>query len=168
MEVIDSRQAAMAQGLIAIAAAKVARAGASLEEMKTLVQRNLPRADLRGAFDTLEYLQRGGRIGKAQALLGSLLSIHPLVGVKDGEVIPIARERSRSKAIDHLCNFALSYSRIEELAVEYATAVDDAEALIERLSSRFPKDRIYRSRASPVIGTHTGPGLLVVTVLGDR
>ena len=70
--------------------------------------------------------------------------------------------------IEHLYNFAMSYSHIEEMAVEYAVALDEAEMLIERLGSKFPKERIYRSRVSPVIGTHTGPSLLVVTVLGDR
>ncbi len=70
--------------------------------------------------------------------------------------------------IEHLYNFAMSYSHIEEMAVEYAAALDEAEMLIERLGSKFPKERIYRSRTSPVISTHTGPSLLVVTVLGDR
>jgi DegV family protein with EDD domain len=168
IEVVDSGLAAMGEGLIVIAAARAAQAGASFDEVLDVVHRNIPRVDFRGAFDTLEYLQRGGRIGKAQAFLGSILRINPIIGLKDGEVFPFGRERSRAKAIDHLYNFAMSYSHIEEMAVEYALALDEAEMLIERLGTRFPKERIYRCRASPVIGTHTGPGLLVVTVLGDR
>jgi len=62
----------------------------------------------------------------------------------------------------------MSYSNIDEIAIEYATALDEAEMLAERLNSRFPKERIYRTRASPVVGTHTGPSCLVVSVLGDR
>jgi len=83
-------------------------------------------------------------------------------------VFPLGRERSRARAIDQLYNFVMSYSRIEEMAIEYATARDEAEMLAERLSAKFPKERIYRTRASPVIGTHTGPGVLIVSVLGDR
>lgn len=168
IEVIDSRLAVMAQGLVVIAAARAAQAGAKFDEILDIVHRNIPRADMRAAFDTLEYLQRGGRIGKAQAFLGSILKINPIIGMKDGEVFPFGRERSRAKAIDHLYDFAMSYSRIEEMAVEYAVALDEAEMLAERLGSKFPKERIYRSRVSPVIGTHTGPSLLIVTVLGDR
>ena len=168
MEVVDSRLAVMGQGFIVMAAAKAAQAGARFDEILDIVHRNIPRVDFRAAFDTLEYLQRGGRIGKAQALLGSILKINPIIGLKDGEVIPCGRERSRAKAIEHLYNFAMSYSHIEEMAVEYAAALDEAEMLIERLGSKFPKERIYRSRTSPVISTHTGPSLLVVTVLGDR
>jgi len=168
VEVVDSRVAVMAQGFIVIAAARAAQAGAKFNEVLDIVQRNIPRADFRAAFDTLEYLQRGGRIGKAQAFLGSILKINPIIGLKEGEVFPCGRERSRAKAIDHLYNFAMSYSHIEEMAVEYAVALEEAEMLVERLGSRFPKERIYRSRTSPVISTHTGPGLLVVTVLGDR
>jgi len=168
IEVVDSRVAVMGQGLVVIAAARAAQAGANFDEVLDIVHRSIPRVAFRAAFDTLEYLQRGGRIGKAQAFLGSLLKINPIIGMKDGEVFPFGRERSRAKAIDHLYRFAVSYSHIEEMAVEYAVAVDEAEALIERLGSEFPKERIYRSRVSPVIGTHTGPSLLVVSVLGDR
>jgi len=97
-----------------------------------------------------------------------MLKINPIIGLKDGEVFPFGRERSRAKAIDYLYDFVMSYAHIEELAVEHATTLDEADELVERLSVKFPKERIYRSRASPVIGTHTGPGLLVVTVLGDK
>ena len=168
VEVVDSQWAVMAQGFIAIAAAKAARDGASLDETMDIARRNISRVDIRGAFDTLEYLKRGGRIGKAAALLGSMLSFNPIIGMKDGEVFPFGRPRSRAKAIDHLYNFAMSYAHIEGLAIEYATARDEAEMLGERLSAKFPRESIYYSRASPVIGTHTGPSLLVITVLGDK
>ena len=168
VEVIDSQWAVMAQGFIVITAARAARAGASFDEVLDIAHRNISRVDMRAAFDTLEYLERGGRIGKAQSLIGSILRINPIIGMRDGEVCPFGRERSRAKAIDHLCNFAMSFSNIEGLAIEYAVNRDEAEKVVERLGSKFPKERIYRSGASPVIGTHTGPGLLVVTVLGDK
>ena len=168
VEVVDSLWAIMAQGLIAIAAAKAANSGASLEEVVNLTHRNIPRADMRMAFDTLEYLKRGGRIGAAQAFLGSVLKVNPILTVKNGEVQPVARERSRTKAIDHLYNFAMSFSHIEEMAVEHATTPDEAEMLVERLGSKFPSERIYQSKVSPVVGAHVGPHVLAVSVLGER
>jgi DegV family protein with EDD domain len=168
VEVLDSRCAVMAQGFIAITAARAAQAGASLDEVLATARRNMPRVDFRAAFDTLEYLKRGGRIGKAQALLGSMLKVNPIIALREGEVFPIGRERSRAKAVEHLYKFATSYARVEGLAVEYAADVAEAERLIKRLSANFPKEIIYRTRPSPAIGTHTGPGLLVVSVLGDR
>jgi len=168
VEVIDSQWAAMAQGFIVIAAARAAKGGASFDEVVAIAQRNISRVDFRAAFDTLEYLRRGGRIGRAQAFLGSVLKVNPIITLKDGVVEPAGRTRSRAKAIEHLYNFVMSYSHIEEIAIEDAACPDEAEMLAERLNSKFPKARIYRSGTTPVIGTHTGPGLLLVSVLGDR
>jgi len=168
VEVVDSQWAVMAQGFVVIAAAKAAQAGASIDEVLGVARRTIPRVDMRGAFDTLEYLERGGRIGKAQAFLGSLLKVNPVIGMKDGEVHPYARERSRAKALDHLYNFAASYDNIEGLAVEYATDLDEANKLVQRLDAKFSEVPIYLSRVSPVIGTHTGPGLILVSGFGDR
>jgi DegV family protein with EDD domain len=168
VEVLDSQWAIMAQGFIAIAAAKAAQAGTSLDEVLDAARHTMHRVDMLAAFDTLEYLERGGRIGKAQAFLGSLLKINPIIGLKNGEVHPYARERSRAKAMDRLYNFATSFNNVEGLAVEYATDLDEANRLVQRLRSKYPQVPIYLSRTSPVIGTHTGPGLIVVSVLGDR
>jgi DegV family protein with EDD domain len=168
VEVLDSQWAVMAQGFITIAAAKAAQAGASLDEVLDVARHTMHRVDMHAAFDTLEYLERGGRIGKAQAFLGSLLKVNPIIGMKDGEVHPLARERSRAKAIDYLYNFATSLGNVEGLAVEYATDLDEANRLVQRLHSKYPRIPIYLSRTSPVIGTHTGPGLIIVSVLGDR
>jgi len=168
VEVLDSQWGVMAQGFITIAAAKAAQAGASLDEVLDVARHTMHRVDMHAAFDTLEYLEHGGRIGKAQAFLGSLLKVNPIIGMKDGEVHPLARERSRAKAIDYLYNFAASFGNVEGLAVEYATDLDEANRLVRRLHSKYPQAPIYLSRTSPVIGTHTGPGLIVVTVFGDR
>ena len=168
VEVVDSQWAVMAQGFIVITAAKAANSGASLDEVIGVTRETIPRVDMRAAFDTLEYLKRGGRIGRAQALLGSMLKVNPIITLKDGVVEPAGRTRSRAKAIDNLYNFAMSFSHIEEIAVEDAACPNDAELLVERLSSKFSKERIFRSRTTPVIGTHTGPGLLLIAVLGDR
>lgn len=168
VEVIDSTFAIMGLGLLCIAAVKAAREGANLDEVISLTRHNMQRVDVRMAFDTLEYLKRGGRIGNAQAFMGSMLKINPILTIKEGITEPIARTRSRAKAIEHLYNFALSFSNIEEMAIEDATTPDEAEALAERLNARFPKDRIFRSKVSPVVGTHVGPHVLAVAVLGDK
>ena len=168
VEVIDSQWATMAEGLVVIAAAKAANSGASLDEVMNITRSNISRVDMRMAFDTLEYLKRGGRIGAAQALLGSVLKVNPIITFKDGVVHPAGRTRSRAKAIDHLYNFAMSFSHIEEMAVEHATTPDEAEMLAERLSSKFPKERIYKAKVGCVVGTHVGPHVLSVSVLGDR
>jgi len=168
VEVMDSQWAVMAQGFITIAAAKAAQSGASLDEVLDVARHTMNRVGMCAAFDTLEYLERGGRIGKAQAFLGSLLKVNPIIGIKDGEVHPLARERSRAKAIDYLYNFAAGFSNVEGLAVEYATDLDEANRLVQRLRSKYPQVPIYLSRTSPVIGTHTGPGLIIVNVLGNR
>jgi len=165
IEVIDSLTVAMGLGLIVIAAAKAAQAGANLDEIVDLVHRAMPRSHFIVYFDTLKYLAKGGRIGKAQGLLGAMLSIKQILTVKDGEMSPLTRFRSRAAGMDYLYNFVAGFPHIEELAVEYATTPDEADKLVERLNSVFPKERIYRSTVSPVLGTHGGPGAMAVTVL---
>ena len=165
IEVIDSLKVAMSLGLIVISAAKAAQAGANLDEVADLVRKAMPRSHLIAYFDTLKYLAKGGRIGKAQGLLGALLSIKPILTVKDGEMSPVTKLRSRAAGMDYLYNFVAGFPKVEGLAVEHATTPDDADKLVERFSSVFPKERIYRSTISPVVGTHAGPDALAVSVL---
>ena len=168
VEVIDSQWAVMAMGFVVMSAARAANEGASFDEILELTGRNIQRVDFRAAFDTLEYLRRGGRIGRAQALMGSMLKVNPMITLKDGLVEPAGRTRSRARAIDLLYDFAASFSHVDEIAVEDADCPDDSDLLVERLSSLFPDNSIYRSKPTPVVGTHTGPGLLLVAVMGDR
>jgi len=165
IEVIDSRTVAMGLGLIVIAAAKVAQTGAKLDELADLVRRAMARSHFIAYFDTLKYLAKGGRIGKAQGLLGSLLAVKPILTVKDGEIAPLTRVRALAAGMDYLYNFVAGFPNIEELAVEHATTPDEADRLVERLGSVFPKERIYRSTVSPVLGTYGGPGAMALTVL---
>jgi DegV family protein with EDD domain len=168
VEVIDSQWAIMAQGLVVIAAAKAAQKGAGLDELVALTKKNITRADVRMAFDSLDYLEEGGRIGKARAFLGSKLKVTPILGIREGEAFPFSREHSRARAIDHLYYFALSFSHIEAMAVEHATDLKEADALAKRLKTQFPRTPIYRTMVNPVIGAHVGPRVLGVAVLGDR
>jgi len=168
VEVIDSQWATMAQGFIVMQAAQAAATGASIAAVLEVTREAMTRVDFLCTFDTLEYLRRGGRIGRAQAFLSSMLKINPLITLRDGVVEPAGRARSRHKAIERLSDFVTGYARIEEIAVEDTACPDEAEALVAMLSASFPRERIYRSKMTPAIGTHTGPGLLLVAVLGDK
>ncbi len=168
IEVIDSKTVVMGLGVIVIAATKLAQKGAGLDEVAEKVHRDMSRSHAIMFFDTLKYLAKGGRIGRAQGLLGSLLQVKPILTMREGEAAPLTRVRSRQAGIDYLCNFVAGFSHIEELAVEHATTPEDADILVERLSAVFPGERIYRSTVSPVIGTYVGPHVLSVSVLGDK
>lgn len=165
IEIIDSLSAIVGLGLIVISAAKAARAGANLDEVIDVVRSNMKLVDFRIAFDTLEYLRRGGRIGRAQSFLGSALKVNPILTIRDGITEGVTRVRTRARAIDYLCDFVARFPELEEVAIEDATTPDEAMLLSERISARFPKERIYWLKISPVIGTHVGPHVLGVGVL---
>jgi len=168
IKVIDSISIIMGEGMLAIQAAEMAKKGADLDEIVKKVQSNILRTESRMAFDTLEYLKRGGRIGAAQAFLGSLLKINPVLVLKDGEIFPLSRERSRVKAIEALYNWVLTYRKIEALAVEDATTPEESDQLVKRLKEKYPDVTLYRSKVGAVIGAHTGPSVIAVSVLGDK
>ena len=165
IEIIDSQEVAMGLGLIVISAAKKAQEGAKLDQLVEMVRGAMNRSHFVVYFDTLTYLAKGGRIGKASHLLGSVLSIKQILTVKEGEMTPLTRKRSLVAGMDYLYNFVAGFSNIEELAVEHTTTPDEADRLVERLGSVFPKERIYRSTVSPAMGVHGGPGAIAVTVL---
>lgn len=165
IEVIDSLQASMGVGLIAIAAAKLARQGVSLDPISEMVRHAIPRTHFFGTVDTLEYLRKGGRIGKAQAFLGTLLHIKPLIACRNGEVHPLERVRSRKRALERLVELVKGFGHIEELAIIHSTTPDEAETLLGHLEPAFPKERAYRARCGPVIGTYLGPGALAVALM---
>lgn len=166
IEVIDSLSTAMGLGLLVIAASKMAaQNGATLLKVAQAVRDRTRHSHIIMLFDTLKYLARGGRIGRAQGLLGSMLSVKPILTVKNGEVSPLVRMRSMAAGADYLYSFAAGFPKIEELAVEHATTPHEADALVERLSAIYPRERIYRSTVSPVLGTYMGPNVLSVAVL---
>jgi DegV family protein with EDD domain len=165
IEIVDSLTVALAEGLIAISAAKAVREGADLKAAAEVARKAVSRSHLVAYFDTLKYLAKGGRIGKAQGLLGSVLSVKPILTVKDGEMAPLTRVRSLNAGLDYLYNTVAGYKNIEGLAVEHATTPGDADTLVARISATFPGQHIYRSVISPVIGTYAGPNALALTVL---
>jgi DegV family protein with EDD domain len=165
IEVIDSQVAIGGQLILVTSAALMAKAGAKLGEITNWVRGAIPRIHVLMTFDTLEYLRRGGRIGKAQAFLGALLKVNPILGIKNGDTFPIARVRSRARALDFMVNFVKSFKKIDALAIEDASTTNELEMLAQRLKGLVPQESFYRSKVSPVVGTHVGPRVLSVSVL---
>lgn len=164
VEIVDSGQVSMALGLQVIAAAKAAKAGASAQEIRSLLKSVSERSRLFGLLDTLEYLQKGGRIGKAQAFLGTLLQFKPLLGVRDGEVVPLERLRTTGKAVRRLQDL-VSGAKVESIAVLHSTATKEAEVLAQALAGQVSPDNMYQARFGPVLGTYVGPRALGVALI---
>lgn len=164
IEVVDSQTLSIAFGLMVIQASKMARSGKSLQQIVDEVNKMIPNVHLLILFDTLKYLVKGGRIGKAKGLLGSILSVKPLLVVKDGELAPSSQVRTRLKGIDRLVDFVKNVTEIQDLAVLYSTTPDEAQALVERISPIFPKERTILARLGPGLGVHGGPGVLAIAL----
>ncbi len=163
IRVIDSGSVSMGFGFLALEAARMAREGRKLDEIATAVEAMVPRIVLWAVLDTLKYLERGGRIGKAQALLGSLLNVKPMVYVR-GEVLPGERVRSHKKAVARMEELATAEGPYTHLGVLYSsTGRDHALDLADRLSSIHPREQIFISQLTSVIGAHGGPGIVGVT-----
>ncbi len=162
IEVIDSQVLTVGLGLICIAAATVAKTGADLQQVVKEVKQTLPNVHLLALVDTLKYLLLGGRIGKAKALVGSLLNVKPLLTLEEGEVVPRGQARTRSKGIERLFDFVAKATNIQDLAVAYSTTPDEAQTLAERIGSIFTKQPVKIVRLGTTLGVHMGPGALAV------
>jgi len=162
IEVIDSQVITVGLGMICMTAAQMVKTGESLPSVAEEVKQMTPNIHLLCLLDTLKYLALGGRIGKAKALLGSVLNVKPLITLKEGEVVPAGQVRSRSKGIERLFSFVESASNIDDLAIAYNTTPDEAHALAERLGSIFTKEAVKVVRLGTTLGVHMGPGGLAV------
>jgi DegV family protein with EDD domain len=164
--VIDSRTVSMGLGALCLTAARRAADGGKLEDIVEDVISRRDRTRLFGALDTLEYLKRGGRIGNARALLGSMLSIKPIVEVRDGVVEESGKVRTRSKALAALAE-RVKAQPIETCAVLHGQATD-VDELLDLLDPVFPRDEVVTGLVGPVIGTHAGPGVIGVSFQVSR
>ncbi len=165
VEVIDSQLVAMGLGLVVLAAARQAKKGMKLDALTDFTRKSLPRSHFLVYFDTLKYLAKGGRIGKAKSLLGAMLSVKQILNVKEGEMSPVTRLRSRAAGIDYLHNYILSFKNIDSIGIEHTTDQEGADIIASRLATSLPKVPTYRSTVSPVLGVYGGPGAIAVTVL---
>jgi DegV family protein with EDD domain len=165
ISVVDSGLASMALGLCAIAAAKKAQAGGSRSECAAAAESVARRVKLLVTFETLEYVRRGGRIGRASAFVGGLLKLKPILTVKDGEAHPVTRVRSRQKALDELFDLAMESPRIDDVVVLHTTTPEEAAALADRVRAARPGVPLIAGRFGPVLGVHGGPGMIGLAVV---
>lgn len=162
VRVIDSKSITMGLGTIARVAAEAAAGGADVEQVEATVRDLAARTRVLGTLDTLENVKKGGRIGAAQALLGSLLSIKPLLDLSSGTVEPAGKARTRRKALEWVRDMVLEQPKVEHLAVIHAMA-PDVDELLDLLSPRYERDAIRVATIGAVIGTHGGPRMLGAT-----
>jgi fatty acid kinase fatty acid binding subunit len=162
VRVVDSRTVSLGQGLMAVAAARMARQGKGLDDCAGAADDLIPRTRTFAALDTLENLKKGGRIGSAQALLGSVLSIKPIIEVVDGKVEPESKQRTRSKSLRYLVDKVRQFPRVEDLAVMHGDA-PDLEEVLDQMGAVYPRDEIVVGQVGAVIGTHSGPRVIGIT-----
>lgn len=166
IEVVDTLQASMGSGLAAIEAAKAAQDGASFQDVAAVADDAARKCQCICLLDTLEYLIKGGRVGKAQGMIGSLLKIKPMIILRDGEVDNFAKERTRRKAVSRLQRAAGEFGSVRSLAVMYSTSRDEAESLAQTLRPAVSGDTTI-ARFGPALGTYVGPNALGISLLTD-
>jgi len=162
VRVVDTLNVSMGQGLIAIDVAELAAEGADLDELVKHAHDLMARSGVVAALDTLEHLIKGGRIGGARALLGQVLSIKPLVELRDGIVAEVGRQRTRAKALQAVANVVKARAPLRRLALIHGACQDVAvlEALVAGIECEFP---MIVTDIGPVVGTHGGPGIIGFT-----
>jgi DegV family protein with EDD domain len=163
IQVIDGETACGGMGMLVLAACAAARAGADLQGVVARVREARRSLRIWFCLDTLEYLRRGGRIGKAQAWLGGTLKIKPVLSL-EYEIVPVERVRTAGRAFERMVAYAqeLHDAGAEGWVVQHIQAPDQAQRLIDRCRDIFDSEPLFTSEVGPVIGTYTGPGLIGV------
>ena len=161
VRVVDSRTVTLGLGAVVVAAAQAAKGGADIDEVSNIATDSAARTHVHAALDTLENLRKGGRIGAAGSLLGSMLSIKPLIEVRDGVVEPAGKQRTRTKALSYLVKVVEEHAQqIESIYVTHA-ACDDVDSFVERIQSLVQTD-VLVGQVGPVVGAHAGIGTIGV------
>jgi DegV family protein with EDD domain len=156
----------MGLGFAVLAGARRSDEGGSAEEVARVIERRARASTSLFYVDTLEYLRRGGRISAARAAVGQALQVKPILQILDGEVVPLERVRTTSKALARLTELALAATlgRSVEIAVQHLDAAERARALAVTLEEALPHTRIVTCPLGAVVGAHTGPGIVAVVV----
>lgn len=165
VEVIDSRSASLGAGLLAVAAAEAAQRGESLAAIAARVQEMAGRVRVLAVLDTMDYIRRGGRVAWALAIIGSLLSIKPLVMLKEGQVDLLERPRTLSAALRRLVERVRELGPLEQVWVLHTQAPEAAARLADMLAALFPRERMVIAEAGVTIAAHAGPGAVGVACL---
>lgn len=160
--IMDTPWISMALGMLCFAAAQAAQAGKSREEVVAAVNALIPKLDIIFVLDTLTYLRRGGRIGAASAMLGTMLNFKPMLTLREGEVKPLEKPRSRTRALERLIEILEERAGRKPLhaAVLDGDAREEAAALAREIRAKFDCKEFYSVSLGPAIGVHTGPGTL--------
>jgi DegV family protein with EDD domain len=161
VRVVDSRLVTASEGLVALAAAELAASGAGVDEVAERTTARIATADLVGTIDTMDHLVKGGRLGGAKALVGSLLSVKPILSVRGGEVVEAGRQRTRARALEHLAQKTEAAAPFDWLAVGGGDA-DDLDVIVQRLADVQTAHPLIVTEIGPVVGTHAGPGIIGV------
>jgi DegV family protein with EDD domain len=161
VRVVDTRTASLGEALIALEAAKVAAGTDDLDVVEAAARAVVPEVRVFCAFDTLDNVRKGGRIGAATALLGTFLSIKPIIQIRDGAVQAESRPRTRVRSLEYLAKVVKEAGPLRSLAVAHAAA-PDVDMFLTMLSGAFPRDEILVGYLGPVIGAHAGPGCVGV------
>jgi DegV family protein with EDD domain len=165
IEIVDSQMISLAMGFAIMEAAEAIRRGAKLAEVKAAAESAIQRVNVRFMVDTLEYLRRGGRIGRARAYLGMLLSVKPILSLCEGELFPEERVRTRARGLERMIQWAIRQENVRRAAVGHSTTPDEAESIRQRLAMAFPSVKVHLIRFGPVLGTHAGPGIVGIGFL---
>lgn len=169
IEVVDTFQVSMGVGICAMEAAEVANSGGNMNQVILAARNAVTRSQCFFMLETLEFLQKGGRIGKAQALIGNLLKIRPMLMLQEGEVHPLGRERTRRKGISKLVDTVEELAPISGLAVMYSTEPDEAQTLAQNVSKFMIEGREpMMLQIGPVIGTYAGPDTLGIALISAK
>ena len=169
IEVVDTFQVSMGVGICAMEAAEVANSGGDMNQVILAARNAVTRSQCFFMLETLEFLQKGGRIGKAQALIGNLLKIRPMLMLQEGEVHPLGRERTRRKGIAKLVDTVEELAPISGLAVMYSTGPDEAQTLAQNVSKFMIEGREpMMLQIGPVIGTYAGPDTLGIALISAK
>jgi DegV family protein with EDD domain len=161
VEVIDSHNAAMCQGWMVIEAARAVLAGTSFDQVCSRVRRMIPISHMIQTADTLKYLYMGGRLGRAQTLLGTMLNIKPLIGLEDGEIVPLGKARSRGQAYAMMAEMAAGVLGGSKAKIAYlhAGALQEAEKVKALVEAKVEVAESLFAELSPALAVHTGPGM---------
>jgi DegV family protein with EDD domain len=165
ISVVDSSSVSICMAWLVEIAAQMARDGAEAGAIVDRLETTKGRLFIYALLETLEFLQRGGRIGRAAALAGTLLSVKPILSVRDGEVAPVERVRTMNGALRRLVELVVALGPIERLGVIEGDAPTNSAEVERQLRAHYPDLTIDRGELGPVVGTHGGPGLVGVGVL---
>lgn len=164
IDVVDTHSASLGIGLTVIAAARMAQAGASHHEILQAVQHRVQHTHVVFFVDTIEYLDRSGRINLPQNIITSMSRIKPLLLIDQGHIVLYERTRTRAKAIDGLFTFVEDFPHAAEIAVMYSTTPEDVEKLLDKVTVVFPREHVLVGEYGPSVGVHLGPGAMGVVV----